>query len=88
MQLKAEASAHETRITGAANAEADAARMNVYADFDARILLALAARDLAGNLPQIGTVNLAPDTLSAALSRIAAPSIDPSQTAVQSSSDH
>lgn len=81
MQLKAEASAHETRITGAAKAEADAARINVYADFDPRILLALAARALAENLPEIGTVNLAPDTLSAALSRLAAPS------AVQPSSD-
>ncbi|HEV2342636.1 MAG TPA: SPFH domain-containing protein [Actinocrinis sp.] len=73
IRLKAEASAEETRVTGAADAEADAARINVYADVDPRILLALATRTLASNLPRIGTVHLAPDTLSAALTRLASP---------------
>lgn len=73
IRLKAEASAQETRVTGAAEAEADAARISVYADVDPRILIALATRTLATNLPRIGTINLAPDTLSAALTRLASP---------------
>lgn len=73
IKLKAEASAEETRSLGAAEAEADTARINVYADVDPRILLALAARSLAGNLPRIGTVNLTPDTVTAALTRLATP---------------
>lgn len=73
IRLKAQASAEETRVTGAADAEADAARINVYADVDPRILIALATRTLAANLPRIGTVHLAPDTLSAALTRLASP---------------
>ena len=72
-RLKAEASAEEIRALGAAEAEADAAKINVYADVDPRILVALAARTLAANLPRIGTVNLTPDVVSAALTRIANP---------------
>jgi regulator of protease activity HflC (stomatin/prohibitin superfamily) len=73
IRLKAEASAEETRALGAAEAEADTARINVYNDVDPRILLALAARTLATNLPRIGTVNLTPDNVTAALTRLANP---------------
>jgi regulator of protease activity HflC (stomatin/prohibitin superfamily) len=72
-RLKAEAAAEETRALGAAEAEADAARINVYADVDPRILVALATRTLAANLPRIGSVNLTPDVVSAALTRLASP---------------
>ncbi len=72
-RVRAAATAEETRALGAAEAEADAARMNVYADIDPRILVALAARTLAANLPRIGSVNLTPDVVTAALTRLASP---------------
>jgi regulator of protease activity HflC (stomatin/prohibitin superfamily) len=87
VRLKAEASAEETRVTGAADAEADAARINVYADVDPRILIALAARTLASNLPRIGTVNLTPDALTTALNRLATPPAEPGRPAAQRQSD-
>lgn len=70
------ANAQGTRRQGAADAEAEAAKMAVYQDVDPRILLALAARTLAAQLPQIGSVNLSPDLISSALSRLAGPGAD------------
>jgi len=64
------ASAARTRDLGAAEAEIEAAKISVYENVDPRILLALAARTLAGQLPRIGTVNLSPDLLSTALARL------------------
>ena len=61
------AEAERVRQLGAAEAEIEAAKINVYESVDPRILLALAARTLAGQLPQIGTVNLSPDLLSTVL---------------------
>jgi hypothetical protein len=60
-------------VTGVAEAEAETAKMAVYAGASPHILLALALRDLAGQLPSIGTVNLSPDLLSAALAQLADP---------------
>ncbi len=82
LQLKAAASAQETRIlaaaeaerirvVGQAEAESQTAAMAVYADADPRVLLALAAREAAEGLPEIGTLNLSPDLISSALARIA-----------------
>jgi regulator of protease activity HflC (stomatin/prohibitin superfamily) len=84
IMLKADATAAQTRALGAAEAEAETARINAYEGVDPRILLALAARTLAGNLPRIGSVNLAPDTITAALSRIAGGSDAPGQGRGQS----
>lgn len=83
VRLRARATADETRILaeadaaairerGAAEAQVETAKMAVYQDADPRILLALAARAAAGHLPSVGTVNLSPDLLSGALSRLAA----------------
>ena len=80
-QLKATASAQETRILaaaaadrirelGQAEAQSQAAAMAVYAEADPRVLLALAAREVAAQLPRIGTLNLSPDLLSSALARL------------------
>lgn len=65
-----EAEAERARQLGAAEAEIEAAKINVYEDVDPRILLALAARTLAGQLPRIGTVNLSPDLLSTVLAQL------------------
>lgn len=66
------AEATATRAVGAAQAEAEQARMAVYRELDPAILLALAARELAGNLPAIEHLTLAPDVLTRALSELAA----------------
>lgn len=69
-RLRAQARAETVQVVGAAETATEAARMNVYADLDPRILLALAARDLGGKLPSIGTLNLTPDLLSGALAQL------------------
>ena len=47
--------------------------MGAYAGTDPAVLLALALRELAGSLPEIGSLTLSPDVVSAALARIAVP---------------
>jgi regulator of protease activity HflC (stomatin/prohibitin superfamily) len=71
-QRLAEARAAGTRALGEANAAAEAARVSAYRDLPQASLLALAAKDLAGSVPQIGTVVLAPDIVTSALSKLAA----------------
>lgn len=68
----AEARAAGTRALGEANAAAEAARVAAYRDLPQARLLGLAAKDLAGNLPQIGALVLAPDLLATLLSKLAA----------------
>jgi regulator of protease activity HflC (stomatin/prohibitin superfamily) len=71
-QLLTEARAAGTRAMGEAQAAGEAARMDAYREVPEAILLALAARELAGNLPQIGTLVLTPDLLAPLLSRLTA----------------
>ena len=72
-RLASQARADGLRAVGAAEAEAEAARMGAYAGTDPAVLLALALRELAGSLPEIGSLTLSPDVLSGALARLAAP---------------
>jgi uncharacterized membrane protein YqiK len=67
----ARARANGTRALGEAKAAGEAARVAAYRDLPQSTLLALAAKDLAGGLPQIGTLVLAPDLLSSLMSRLA-----------------
>jgi hypothetical protein len=71
--IESVATAESTRVLGAANAEAEAARLAAYAGVDPAVLTALALQEFAKHLPSIGTVNLTPDVLTQALSRLAAP---------------
>jgi regulator of protease activity HflC (stomatin/prohibitin superfamily) len=66
----AEAEAIATRAVGAASAETEAARMAVYRDLDPAVLLALAARELAGSLPAIDHLTITPDVLTGALAQL------------------
>jgi regulator of protease activity HflC (stomatin/prohibitin superfamily) len=68
----AEAKAAGTRALGEADAAAEAARVAAYQDLPQAQLLALAAKDLAGSLPEIGTLVLAPDLLTPLLVKLAA----------------
>jgi regulator of protease activity HflC (stomatin/prohibitin superfamily) len=69
-QQLAEAKAAGTRALGEAAAAGEAARAAAYRDLPQASLLAMAAKDLAGNLPRIGTLVLAPDLLASLLSHL------------------
>ncbi|HEX3427067.1 MAG TPA: cell envelope integrity protein TolA [Acidimicrobiales bacterium] len=71
-RLLADAEADATRAVGIAKADAEAARLAAYRDLEPATLLALAAKELAGSLPQIGTLNLTPDLLTPMLARLTA----------------
>ena len=58
-----------TTLVGHAKAEVEAATLAAYRDVDRDVLLALAARELASNLPSIGTLNVATDLITPVLAR-------------------
>jgi regulator of protease activity HflC (stomatin/prohibitin superfamily) len=68
----AEVRAVNTRAQGGAQASAEADRLAVYQHADQRTLLALAATELAGKLPEIGNLTITTDLVSGLLSRLAA----------------
>jgi len=68
----AEARAAGTRALGEAKAAGEAASVAAYRDLPPAIVLAIAAKDLAGSLPQIGTLVLTPDLLASLVARLAA----------------
>jgi regulator of protease activity HflC (stomatin/prohibitin superfamily) len=70
-RLGAEATAESTRLIGQAEADAETARLAAYRDLDERILLGLALRELAGNLPGIDHLTVTPDLLAPVLARLA-----------------
>jgi regulator of protease activity HflC (stomatin/prohibitin superfamily) len=72
-RLLAGARAEAVRLVGVAEGEAEEARIAAYRDLEAATLLGLAVRELAGNLPAIGQLNLTPDLLTGFLARLATP---------------
>ncbi|MEO8095318.1 MAG: SPFH domain-containing protein [Pseudolysinimonas sp.] len=71
-RIESEVRAATTRLLGAANAEAEAAKLKAYLGVDPAVLTALALQEVAHNLPSIGTVNLTPDILTQALTQLSA----------------
>jgi regulator of protease activity HflC (stomatin/prohibitin superfamily) len=71
-RLLARARAEGARALGEAQAAGEAARAAAYRDLPQGLLLGLAAKDLAGSLPRIGTLVLAPDTLASLLAQLGA----------------
>lgn len=69
----ARAGAEGTRALGAAEADSEAARVAAYAGVPQATLLALALRELAANLPAIGSLVLTPDLLAPVLARLGVP---------------
>jgi uncharacterized membrane protein YqiK len=67
----ADARAAGTRAMGEAQAAAEAARIDAYRDLDSAILLGLAVKELAANLPQIDSLVVTPDLLAPVLARLA-----------------
>lgn len=65
--IGATAEANRIRLVGQAEAAREAAAMEVYRGMDQATLLALAVREAAGSLPNIGNLTVTPDLLSGAL---------------------
>jgi regulator of protease activity HflC (stomatin/prohibitin superfamily) len=70
IRINARAQADHTRLVGRAEADMEAARVAVLADLDQLVLLAIVLRDVAGQLPEIGTLNVTPDLLTNALAQL------------------
>lgn len=71
-QRLAEARAEGTRLTGLAQGEAETARVAAYRDLPQSVLLALAVKELAANLPKIDNLVLTPDLIAPVLARLGA----------------
>ena len=69
-QLLADAAAHRARVLGEAQAAGEAARVATYRDLPPGTLLGLAAKDLAGKLPPIGSLVITPDLLAPLLAKL------------------
>ena len=66
------AKAEGLRATELAQAEGEAARIEALQGLETAALFALAVRELAGHLPQIGTINLTPDLITKAITALTA----------------
>ena len=70
-RVEATARAESVRAVGAAEGDAERAHLAAYADLQPPILLGLALKELAANLPEIERLTLAPDVLADALAHVA-----------------
>jgi regulator of protease activity HflC (stomatin/prohibitin superfamily) len=68
-QRLGEARALSIRVRGEAEGAAEAARVAAYRDVSETLLLGLALRELAGNLPKISNLVLTPDLITPLLTR-------------------
>jgi hypothetical protein len=59
------------RLVGGAEADAERDRVAAYAELAPPVLLGLALKELAGSMPAIEHLTLAPDTLAEALAHVA-----------------
>lgn len=71
-RLLAEAEAEATRVLGEAEAAADTARYATYRDVDTAVMLALAAQELAKNLPDVEHLTITPDLLTSLVAGLTA----------------
>jgi regulator of protease activity HflC (stomatin/prohibitin superfamily) len=70
-QVRDEARAAGVRAVGLAEGEAEAARLAAYTDVAPGVLHALALRELAGHLPEIGQLTVTPDAVTDLVTRLA-----------------
>lgn len=70
-RVEAEAQADRVRVVGEAEGIAEHARLAAYAELSPPILLGLALKELASNLPEIEHLTLAPDVIADALAHVA-----------------
>lgn len=71
-KVTSEAEAAALRALEQAKAEAERAHVDIYRDLPSDVLLGLAARELAANLPEIGSLTVTPDLITQALNHFRA----------------
>jgi len=69
-RVLADGRADAARTVGVAEAAVEEAKLAAYAGIDRSVLYALALRELAGQLPQIGSVTVTPDLLTNAVQAV------------------
>jgi regulator of protease activity HflC (stomatin/prohibitin superfamily) len=69
-RMRTEVRAAGVRAVGLAEGEAEAARLAAYRDLPPALLQALALRELAGHLPDIGQLTVTPDVVTGLLNRL------------------
>jgi regulator of protease activity HflC (stomatin/prohibitin superfamily) len=69
-RLRSQARAEGVRALKLAEAEGEAARLAAYRDLPAEVLRALALKELAGNVPEIGQLTVTPDVVTGLLGRL------------------
>jgi regulator of protease activity HflC (stomatin/prohibitin superfamily) len=70
VRVREEARAAGVRAVGLAEGDAEAARLAAYRDTAPTVLHALALRELAGQLPEIGQLTVSPDVLTDLVTRL------------------
>ncbi len=70
-RLQAQASADGIREVEGAKVESERERIGIYRDLPSGVMMGLAARELAGQLPPIEHLSIGPDLLTGALTRLA-----------------
>lgn len=69
-EVRGRAKATAIRDLGAAEADAERNKVQAYADADDTVLITLAVKDFAGNLPDVGTLVLAPEMITPLLAKL------------------
>jgi regulator of protease activity HflC (stomatin/prohibitin superfamily) len=69
-RVRDEARAAGVRAVGVAEGEAESAKLAAYADVNPTVLHALALRELAGQLPEIGQLTVTPDVVTDLVTRL------------------
>ena len=69
-RLRSQAQAESVREVGVAQGEAESAKLAAYRDLPPTILRALALRELAGQLPEIGQLTVTPDVLTGLVAKL------------------
>jgi regulator of protease activity HflC (stomatin/prohibitin superfamily) len=73
-RLRADARAEGVRALRLAEAEGEAARLAAYRDMPAEVLQALALKEFAGQLPEIGQLTVTPDVVTGLIGKLTASS--------------
>jgi regulator of protease activity HflC (stomatin/prohibitin superfamily) len=70
VEVRGRAKANAMRELGVAEADAERSKVAAYAGAEDGVLMTLAVREFAGNLPDVGTLVLAPDMIAPLLAKL------------------
>lgn len=71
-EVRGKAKAAAMRDFGAAEADTERAKVEAYAEAGDAVLIALAVKEFAGNLPDVGTLVISPDMITPLLAKLVA----------------